>query len=199
MDDQQKNQPETARSEAAEDWPRCPWCSTPNPAGTEKCSSCGAALVSVAGSNERSIVGLTEVDPGLIEHEQWLRRLHEKRTDTNLLAQLFSPTTREEVPAYRTGEIDASAIQPPDEEVRREIARLEAAQAEARARGEANLRLAESLENEADATAASVPPALAASSQAASAREPAPPPEPSDASVERDAGPDGPASGTLPG
>ena len=160
MDDPQASQPdaepaaaEPAAAEPAADpsWPRCPWCSAPNPPGTERCSSCQAALVSVAGSNERSIVGLTEVDPGLREHEQWLRQLHEKKKE-GIFRQLLSVPDEGEAPVYAL-KAEAAALQPPDEAVRREIARLEAEEAAARARAEANLRLAESLEEVGSSTA----------------------------------------------
>jgi hypothetical protein len=52
----------------AVDWPRCPWCSSPTPPGSEKCPTCQAALVAYPDAQAVGIPGVTEIDPSLLAY-----------------------------------------------------------------------------------------------------------------------------------
>ncbi len=52
----------------AVDWPRCPWCSSPTPPGSEKCPTCQAALVAHPDAQAVGIPGVTEIDPSLLAY-----------------------------------------------------------------------------------------------------------------------------------
>jgi hypothetical protein len=149
---------EAARPELppeAESWPRCGWCSTKNPPQVEKCAECGAALVAPPEILRSPIVGLTQVDPGLVEHDQWLRSRHQKKR-SGILSSLFasdedSPPRAAAAPMVP---VDESAILPPSDDVKLEIARLEAELAYARALAEAQSRMIDQRLEQADEAAA---------------------------------------------
>jgi hypothetical protein len=97
--------------------PRCPWCSAALPAlGIEQCPSCGAQLVTTQGA-ETDIKGVTTLDAEAILRAR--SELNRPRT------RLLSLITGDEAEAASAREHHASLAQP-SEEVRREMARLEA-------------------------------------------------------------------------
>lgn len=87
----------------------CPWCSTSVPVGASTCPNCGAALRDAASGD---IAGVTQIDPSAV--------LRTKRIKPRGLA------------AWLVGERDAEEasigkVEPPSDEVRREMLRLELA------------------------------------------------------------------------
>jgi len=105
---------------------RCPWCSTPAPAGTSACSSCGAALVASA---EGSVPGVTSIDA-----EAVLRGRSSARPRGGLLGML-SGETGDTVEAPTAAEM--SSLAPPPVDVRMEMIRLELDPERQRLEGEA--------------------------------------------------------------
>jgi hypothetical protein len=103
---------------------RCPWCSALLPdAAAEKCPSCGAQLIRAPGSDQ-NLPGLTALDAEAILRA----RSDAGRSRGGLLGFL----TGRDLPES-DGVESAASLAPPDEEVRREMLRLqlEAEQADA--------------------------------------------------------------------
>ncbi|HYK95345.1 MAG TPA: zinc-ribbon domain-containing protein [Candidatus Dormibacteraeota bacterium] len=99
-DDQSPNAGETTT---------CPWCSATVPATAVTCPSCGASLRDAA---DGDVAGVTQVDPQAIAR---VRRVKPRR----LTSWLTGDGTAED----ETG----GTVEPPTEEVRREMLRLELA------------------------------------------------------------------------
>jgi hypothetical protein len=92
----------------------CPWCSAPLPSvDADECAACGARLVDAA---SEEIPGVTAVDP------QLLRPPPPTRKPTLTLGSLFVGQG-EEIPV--PSEAEMAALARPDDEVRREMLRLE--------------------------------------------------------------------------
>src|SRR6266508_3135017 len=104
-DDPAASSPETTR---------CPWCSTPAPAGATTCASCGAALIASA---EGSVPGVTSIDA-----EAVLRGRSNVRPRGGILG-LLSGETGDTVEAPSAAEM--SSLAPPPVDVRMEMMRLE--------------------------------------------------------------------------
>jgi hypothetical protein len=81
----------------------CSWCSTESPEGTAKCPNCGANLIP---DSDVDVPGVTAVDAASI-----IRSKSPDQPSNPVLAWMNSEHSR--------------AIAPPDDEVRREILRLE--------------------------------------------------------------------------
>ena len=95
----------------------CPWCSTEAPAGTERCASCGAALVS---KGDAAVPGLTAIDTESLLRGQSLAR---KRTTSILPFRLSGTTDGDKIEVPSEAELESLA--PPTSEVQMEIVRLE--------------------------------------------------------------------------
>jgi len=103
---------------ATESAPACPWCSAPLPsAAEERCPSCSASLHESATAE---LPGLTRVD-----HEALLRRKSPVQPARGLIGWLSGEYRPSEPP------VPPGTFAPPDDEVRREILRLELAALEA--------------------------------------------------------------------
>jgi hypothetical protein len=97
----------------------CPWCSAALPSGTEdRCPSCGASL---HGSEASEIPGVTRID-----HEALLKARAPDQHPRGLIGWLSGEYETEEPEAAPPG-----TLEPPDEQVRREMLRLELAALEA--------------------------------------------------------------------
>lgn len=145
----------------------CPWCSEPLPAeDVGECPSCGARLVEAA---TEEIPGVTAVDPRLLRAAPAPRKV--KRT----FGALFIGEG-EEIPPPSEAEMPALAR--PDEDVRREMLRLEVEAGLADLRAERRVLEAEALPVDAEEMPA-VPPT--------------PGPEPAATGPEPDSAPAGPA------
>lgn len=161
MDDDEKIEqevPATSPEAAPVSGPCCPWCSAPYPAEAKHCPSCGAKLIADDDALEHEIVGLTTVDPGLVEHDLWLRSRGQKKR-RSILGTLLGRDEEDARPATGAAATSAapaegSAILPPSDDVKREMARLEAEAAYARAVAEAEARAIEQKIDEIDAAAA---------------------------------------------
>jgi hypothetical protein len=95
---------------------RCPWCSAEiSIPGAESCPSCGAALVSVSGTDQE-IRGVTTLDPEAILRA----RTDAVRPRNRILSFITGETESEPV---ETADLDA--IAPPADAVRREMLRME--------------------------------------------------------------------------
>ena len=90
----------------------CSWCSTPYAEGATKCSSCGANLVPDGDAN---LPGLTSVDAASI-----IRSKSAAQPRSRLMSWLSG-----EYASDAPSQAEAHAYAPPDQEVRREILRLE--------------------------------------------------------------------------
>ena len=88
----------------------CPWCSASVPAASATCPSCGAQLRDAA---EGDILGVTQIDPSAVSR---VRRVKPRR----LTAWLTGEGPVED-------ESTGGKIEPPSEDVRREMLRLELA------------------------------------------------------------------------
>lgn len=123
----------------------CPWCSATVPVASSTCPSCGAALRDAASGD---IAGVTQIDPSAV--------LRTKRIKPRgLAAWLVGEREAEEASIGR--------VEPPSDEVRREMLRLELAAIDAEldaktAAAEANRELG--IDEEAPATEADLPPAV---------------------------------------
>ncbi len=161
MDDDEKIEqevPATSPEAAPVSGPCCPWCSAPYPAEAKHCPSCGAKLIADDDALEHEIVGLTTVDPGLVEHDLWLRSRGQRKR-RSILGTLLGRDEEDARPATAAATTSAataegSAILPPSDDVKREMARLEAEAAYARAVAEAEARAIEQKIDEIDAAAA---------------------------------------------
>src|SRR5215213_6893730 len=97
------------KSAASGETATCPWCSATVPVEVSICPSCGASLRDGAPGE---VLGVTQVDPAAV--------LRAKRVKTRkLVSWLGGDTTTEE----ETG----GKVEPPSEEVRKEMLRLELA------------------------------------------------------------------------
>ena len=95
--------------------PRCQWCSAPLPAADlETCPSCGATLSSAPDTGE--IRGVTTLDTEAI--------LRSRSEVSRPRSRLLSFITGEE-PVELGGPEEAESLAPPDDDVRREMLRLQ--------------------------------------------------------------------------
>jgi len=137
----------------------CPWCSTEVPSGTELCPNCHAALEASA-AEQVSIPGVTEVAPEL---RRYAADAIKGKNKPSLLRMMFSdPPVPIAVDAPEPS--DAEALRPPSNELKAEMARLDA---EIAAGGIAP-----------DSPASAATPAPAATSEPAPAPEAEPAPAP---------------------
>jgi hypothetical protein len=135
----------------------CPWCSASVPVAASTCPSCGAALRDASSSD---IAGVTQIDPSAV--------LRTKRIKRSGLAAWLVGEREEDEPSI-------GKVEPPSEEVRREMLRLELAAIDAEldakaAAAEANRELgidAEAPATTAEAQAGAAPAAPAAPEAAA--------------------------------
>jgi ribosomal protein L40E len=88
----------------------CPWCSASVPAAAATCPSCGAQLRDAA---EGDILGVTQIDPSAVSR---VRRVKPRR----LTAWLTGETPMEE-------DATGGKVEPPSEDVRREMLKMELA------------------------------------------------------------------------
>ncbi len=94
----------------------CPWCSAPVTAETAVCPSCHAILISDA---EHDLPGVTSVDPAVTRAEK-------KPPTRGRFLSWLSGDYQDEAPAAEPGsEAVTQALAPPDDDVQREILRLE--------------------------------------------------------------------------
>lgn len=122
--------------------PTCPWCSAALPSGTEeRCPSCFASLHETATAE---VPGLTRVD-----HEALLRGKAPAQPARGLIGWLAGEYRPKDPP------VAPGTFAPPDDEVRREMLRLELAALEA----EVHAREAEAAAYAVAAAAASAAPA----------------------------------------
>ena len=87
----------------------CPWCSATVPVAATTCPSCGAALRDAAPGD---IAGVTQIDPSAVLKTKRIKR-------SGLAAWLVGEREAEEP--------SVGKVEPPSEEVRREMLRLELA------------------------------------------------------------------------
>lgn len=90
----------------------CPWCSAALTADATVCPSCGANLVA---DGDPNVPGVTAIDAASL-----IRSNSSQRPRSRLLSWISG-----EVEADLPSKTEAQAIAPPDDEVRREILRLE--------------------------------------------------------------------------
>jgi hypothetical protein len=162
---------------------RCPWCSSALPDGAERCPSCGAALRESQPSAEPDIPGVTQVDPGLRVRRPLSRPnrlvgwLADVDTEPASTIDLAAPSGGGA--ASDLGAPDAASVEPPSDDVRREIRRLELEALKA----ELEQRVADARVAALDAgqLTPSAPPAEPPASPEASPPEPAPTEDPTDA------------------
>jgi hypothetical protein len=88
---------------------KCPWCSATVPVEAATCPSCGASLREAA---EGDVLGVTQIDPSAASR---IKRVKPRRFTAWLTGE--SPIEEE----------TRGKIEPPSEEVRREMLRLELA------------------------------------------------------------------------
>jgi hypothetical protein len=125
----------------------CPWCSATVPVGATTCPSCGAALRDAV---DGDIAGVTQIDPSAV--------LRTKRIKSRGIAAWLAGERESEEPSI-------GKVEPPSEEVRREMLRLELAAIDAEldakaAAAEANRELGIDVEapaTEEDAAARATP------------------------------------------
>jgi hypothetical protein len=98
------------KSAAAVETTTCPWCSATVPATAVTCPSCGASLRDEA---DGEVAGVTQIDP------MALARVRRIKPRGRLTSWLTGDSTVDE----ETG----GKVEPPSEEVRREMLRLELA------------------------------------------------------------------------
>lgn len=119
--------------------PTCPWCSAPLPAADAAvCPACGARLVE---TTDVEIPGVNAVDPELVAMASAPRKL--KRTFGALLVgndDAVPAAGETERKALARPEVEMAAFARPDDDVRREILRLEMEARQAALRGEAAAR-----------------------------------------------------------
>ncbi len=139
---------------------RCPWCSTPAPAGATTCASCGAALIASA---EGSVPGVTSIDA-----EAVLRGRSNVRPRGGILG-LLSGETGDTVEAPSAAEM--SSLAPPPVDVRMEMMRLELDAERQRLEAEAAGMAADAV---VDGEIARIPPSMLAPQAEASSPNGAP-------------------------
>ena len=98
-----------ARKKESGETTTCPWCSATVPIEAATCPSCGASLRDAA---EGDILGVTQVDPAAIVRSKGIRS-----------AGLAGWLGTDQAPEDTLG----GKVEPPSEEVRREMLRLELA------------------------------------------------------------------------
>jgi hypothetical protein len=143
--------------EAASAEHTCPWCSATYTGDPETCPSCGAALT-VDPATDTALPGLTAIDAAAI-----VRAKTPVARPRNRILSWISGEYPDEVPTAT----EATALAPPDVEVRREMLRLELEAEVANLQAEADSLMAEAaVEGRLPADA---PPAEVASAEAPSA------------------------------
>jgi hypothetical protein len=100
----------------------CPWCSTRNKAGVTRCARCGAALVEDLEAEGDGIPGVTVVAPSLRQYAELAARKPPKKP--RLMATLRGETD-DRIMDSPPPDTEESAYQPPSQEVRQAMARLE--------------------------------------------------------------------------
>jgi hypothetical protein len=100
----------------------CPWCSARNKAGVTRCARCGAALVEDVEAEGDGIPGVTVVAPS---HRQYAEPGARKPPQKPRLMATLRGGSDDRILDGPPPDGEASAYQPPSEEVRREMARLE--------------------------------------------------------------------------
>jgi RNA polymerase subunit RPABC4/transcription elongation factor Spt4 len=121
-------------SPAASQTTPCPWCSAAVPTDATTCPSCGAQLREAA---QGDILGVTQIDPAALTRSKRIKP-----------SRLTAWVTGERA----TEEDSGGKIEPPSEEVRREMLRLELAAIDAELEARAQRAAAER------ASAAGAPP-----------------------------------------
>ena len=111
----------------------CPWCSATYAGDPETCPSCGAALA-VDPATDTALPGLTAIDAAAI-----VRAKTPVPRPRNRLLSWISGEYPDEVPTAT----EATALAPPDVEVRREMLRLELEAEVANLQAEADSLMAE--------------------------------------------------------
>ena len=111
----------------------CPWCSAPFTGDPEDCPSCGAALA-VDPSTDTSLPGLTAIDAAAI-----VRAKTPVARPRNRILSWISGEYPDEAPSPT----EAGALAPPDNDVRREMLRLELEAEVANLQAEADSLMAE--------------------------------------------------------
>ncbi len=101
----------SARKAASGETAICPWCSATVPVEATTCPSCGASLRDAA---EGDILGVTQVDPAAVTKA---RRVRTPRDIAAFLGVGDGPTEDEPI----------GKVEPPSDEVRQEMLRLELA------------------------------------------------------------------------
>ena len=129
----------------------CPWCSATYTGDPENCPSCGATLTGEAAADP-TLPGLTTIDAAAIVSA----KEPVKKSRSRLLSWISG-----DYPEDAPNPTEASALAPPDLEVRREILRLELEAEVANLQAEADAMLADA------AVEGRVDPALAVSAAAA--------------------------------
>jgi hypothetical protein len=104
----------------------CPWCSTEHKAGAATCETCGAALTASPGIADEAIPGVTVVSPELRDYASKVTASAKRKERTSLLAMLMGSEKDDRVIEPSAAFVDDAAFQPPSDDVRREMARLEA-------------------------------------------------------------------------
>jgi hypothetical protein len=119
--------------EAASAEHTCPWCSATYTGDPETCPSCGAALT-VDPATDTALPGLTAIDAAAI-----VRAKTPVARPRNRILSWISGEYPDEVPTAT----EATALAPPDVEVRREMLRLELEAEVANLQAEADSLMAE--------------------------------------------------------
>ena len=96
----------------------CPWCSGTLPEGADRCPICGAALVPDAGE-EPDVPGLTKVDPLIV------RRAPAREVSGGVASGIMAWVSGEPPDMPLLSSSTEPAIEPPSDEVRLEMLRLE--------------------------------------------------------------------------
>jgi hypothetical protein len=143
--------------EAASAEHTCPWCSATYTGDPETCPSCGAALA-VDPATDTALPGLTAIDAAAI-----VRAKSPVARPRNRILSWISGEYPDEVPTAT----EATALAPPDVEVRREMLRLELEAEVANLQAEADSLMAEAAVE--GRLPADVPPAEVASTEVPSA------------------------------
>jgi hypothetical protein len=99
----------------------CPWCSARIVAGAERCPSCGAALISAPETAVVAIPGVTAITPELREYQY--RVAHQKKRPG--LISMVLGEFGDKSAGSPAQDVDVAAFQPPSDEVRAEMARLD--------------------------------------------------------------------------
>ena len=117
--------PSRKAAESSAETTTCPWCSSIIPADAAKCPSCGASLRDAV---DGDIAGVTQVDPTAASKLARLARQKPGRLAGWLGAEQTADSTQL-----------GGRIEPPSDEVRREMLRLELAALDAEIEAKAQL------------------------------------------------------------